>query len=71
MDITRTKTTLEYKIKETLIRSGAAYIDRRLFLSHIKGDHEQSWDDGATVSLETQPFLSFCSIVAGIGLSFS
>lgn len=53
MDITRTKTTLEYKIKEKLIRLRAAYIDRRLFLSHIKGDRKQSWDDGATVSLET------------------
>lgn len=59
MDITQTKTILEYKVKEKLIHLRVAYLDRRLFLSHIEGDHEQSWDDGATVLLETQPLSVF------------
>lgn len=67
---------LTYKMKGKLVRVRAAYMDRRLFLSHGKTSQRriaQTWNRGSTGALETQRLLGFCPIIrdAGVPLPWS
>lgn len=63
---------LKYEMKEKLGWVRGAYVDRRLFLSHMKSAQKQivqNWNQGSVVSLETQLLLCFCPTIPSVGVS--
>lgn len=59
-------------MKEKLVRG--TYVDKGVFLSHMKSAQKQivqNCNQGSVVSLETRPLLGFRAIVLSLGFPFS